>query len=202
MEILYPNGSLNHLEAMEVTETTVHGKEIQKTSPQRHKTEHKPCVCLEFSLGPELVNKKAAGIPTWKYHRAEQMKQRISKCAKVCQLGTASSYRELHPRLWNPGEGSAQLSTAILHGTHLSWSGRYNWRHVMVIFFLENKKVLPIYWIAGEKFSLKGWKQPKGMAAVCADTFPPTGTHHSTAPCSSQSLPPARNAQLMARNKY
>lgn len=56
------------------------------------------CVCLcEFSPEPELVSKKAAGIPTWKHHRAGQMKQRDSKCAKVCQLGTASSYRELHP---------------------------------------------------------------------------------------------------------
>lgn len=50
MEILYPHGSLNQLEAMEVTDTIVHGKEIPKIFCPEAKYRGQALVCAWNSL--------------------------------------------------------------------------------------------------------------------------------------------------------
>lgn len=198
MEILYPNGSLDHLEAVEVTDTTVHGKTQKNLCPEAQ-DRAQTLVCAWNSLLE--LNWTGQQKGSWNSHlEAAQSwadQTNLSSCAKVFQLGTASSYRELHPlpRLWN----SEQLFS--MAWICLEVEGKTE--AILWYFFpWKESKFCPFTRFQGKKFCLKAWKQPRGMALVCADMFPPTGTHHSTAPCSSQSLPPARNTQLMARKKY
>lgn len=64
MEILYPNGSLNHLEAMEATDTTAHGKEIQKNFCPEAQDREQALVCAwNFLLGLNWSAKRQLEFP-------------------------------------------------------------------------------------------------------------------------------------------
>lgn len=198
MEILYPNGSLNHLEAMEVTDTTVQGKEIPKNfCPEAQDRAQAFAYAfvnsllnlnwsakrqLEFPPGSTTElgrwNKEIPSVP-----RFASWELQVPTGSCTHSQGSEIQEKDLHnwAQLFSMGQDCLEVEGKT---EGILW----------YFFSLKIKKVLPIYQIPGEKLCLKAWKQPKGKAVLCADTFPPTGTHHSTAPCSSQSLPPARTA--------
>lgn len=173
-------------------------QESQKTSVQRHKTEHKP-LCVPGILSWARTGQQKG---SWNSH-LEVPQSWADKSKPIPSVPKFASWELQVPTGSCTRSQGSEIQEKDLH----NWAQLFSMGQICLevegktegilrqFFPLKVTKLLPIYQIPGEKFCWKAWKQPKGMAWCMCRHVPSNrntsfhGTLFNPIPPSSQEHP-------------